>query len=97
MSQAVFCAVDPNRRIGERSQLKNLLADIHGVTDWNINDDGEVTVIYNHEETSSNMVEDALAGVGYRVKHIYDDAKLGKADAPNPGVTQDPGGQRYGK
>ncbi len=86
VSQAIFTAIDPNRRTSERSQLSNLLADIRGVLDWQIDSDGQVIVNYNHEETSSNVIEEALAGVGYRVKHVRDDVRLGDADAPNLGV-----------
>ncbi len=86
MSQAIFSAIDPNHRTGARSQLGNLLADIRGVLDWQIDSDGQVVVEYNHQETSSNVIEEALAGVGYRVKHVRDDARLGDADAPNLGV-----------
>lgn len=86
MSQAIFTAIDPNRRTGERSQLRNLLSDMRGVLDWRIDADGQVVVEYNHEETSSNVIEEALAGIGYRVKHVHDDARLGDADAPNLGV-----------
>lgn len=97
MTRAVFVAVDPFHRLSGKAQLKDLLADIHGLKDYDIDRDGQVTVAYDHQETSSNLIEDALAGVGYKVKHVYDDAKLGKADAPNLGVTEESGGKKYGK
>ncbi len=97
MTRAIFEAVDPYHRTSDRSQLQNLLADIRGVTDWDIDGDGQVIVDYNHEETSSNVIEEALAGVGYKVKHVQDEARLGKADAPNLGVSQESeGGDKYG-
>lgn len=86
MSQATFMALDPNHRTTERSQLGNLLADIRGILDWRIDPDGQVVVDYDHQETSSNVIEEALAGVGYRIKHVRDEARLGDADAPNLGV-----------
>ena len=34
MSRAVFVAADPNHRTAERGKLKDLIAEIHGITDW---------------------------------------------------------------
>ncbi len=98
MTQAIFCAVDPFHRNEDRSKLRYLLADIRGVKDWTINSNGEVIVDYSHAETSSNVIEEALAGVGYRIKHVHDDARLGKADRPNDGIPEEKRGNKsYGK
>lgn len=98
LTHAMFVAVDPQRRIGDKRRLRNLLADVHGIKNWNIEPNGEVSIEYDHQETSSNVVEEALAGIGYRVKHIHDEASLGKADRPNYGVSQENTGKPpYGK
>lgn len=97
LARATFVATDPYHRTDDESKLRTLLTDFHGVRDWNIANNGEVTVEYDHEETSSNVIEEALAGIGYRVTHIHDDARLGKADRPNYGVSEEQGGnQPYG-
>ncbi len=98
MAQASFVASDPYHRVESERKLKDLITDIHGVTDWDIDSRGRVTIQYNPEETSSNVVEEALAGIGYRIEHVSDTQRLGKADKPNLGVTEKPdGGNKYGK
>jgi hypothetical protein len=97
MARAVFVAGDPYRRDESKKKLKNLIAEMRGVTDWHIDSNGRVTVDYKPEETSSNVVEEALAGIGYRIEHVSDSQRLGRADAPNLGVTEKPdGGANYG-
>ena len=97
ITRAIFIATDPFRRSDEESKLRTLLTDLRGVLDWRVADNGEVTVEYDHDETSSNVIEEALAGIGYQIKHIHDDARLGKADRPNYGVSEKKGGnQPYG-
>ncbi len=97
LTRATFVASDPYQRSDNESKLRNLLADVHGVRSWQIGDNGEVTIEYDHEETSSNVIEEALAGIGYRVKHVHDDARLGRADRPNYGVSEEKGGnESYG-
>ncbi len=98
MAVAMFVASDPYHRGDAEEKQRHLIADIHGVTDWRIDDHGRVTIEYEPEETSSNVVEEALAGIGYRVEHVADSQRLGKADAPNLGVEEKPdGGKKYGK
>lgn len=97
MSRAVFVASDPYHRAESEKKLSGLIKDIRGVTDWSIDSKGEVTIEYKPEETSSNVVEEALAGIGYRIQHVTDSERLGKADAPNMGVSEKPGGgNKYG-
>jgi hypothetical protein len=97
LTKATFVATDPYHRADDESKLRNLLTYLRGVKDWQADKDGEITVEYDHEVTSSNVIEEALAGIGYRVKHVHDDARLGKADRPNYGVSEEnKGGQSYG-
>lgn len=96
MTRATFIAQDPHRRTADEGELKGLLDDIRGIKHWSIDAQGQVTVEYDHQQTSSNVIEEALAGIGYRVKHLHDDARLGKADRPNYGVENRGGGNTYG-
>ncbi len=96
MSQATFIARLPYDRQESERKLSATLSEIRGITDWSIGPDGEVTVEYNHDETSSNVIEEALAGIGYMVRHVYDTQRLGKADAPNDHIPVQGGGNKYG-
>ncbi len=90
MARAVSVAGDPYRRDESKEKLRDLIAEIHGVTEWHIDSNGCVTMDYKPEETSSNVVEEALVGIGYRIEHVSDSQRLGGADAPNLGVTEKP-------
>ncbi len=98
MTQAVFIVGDPYHRRDSETKLRNLIAEIRGIRNWNIDGNGEVTIDYDHDVTSSNVIEEALAGIGYKIKHVHDDARLGKADKPNYGVSDEgnKGGKSYG-
>jgi hypothetical protein len=48
----------------------------HGVVDWNIHPDGDVAI------------EHALVGMGYQVKHIYDDKGVDEIEVHEALVTE---------
>lgn len=96
MSRATFIARSPDDRKENEKKLNGIISEVRGITDWNIGPNGEVTVEYNHDETSSNIIEEALAGIGYQVRHIHDTQRLGKADAPNDHIPEQGGGNKYG-
>jgi hypothetical protein len=97
MARATLVVGDPHHRVDCEKKLRDLIADMRGVTNWDIDSNGRVTVDYEPEETSSNIIEEALAGIGYRIEHVADSQRLGKADAPNLGVKEKTdGGKEYG-
>ncbi len=96
MSQAIFIARSPDHREASEKKLDAIISDIRGITHWRVVPDGVVTVEYNHDETSSNVIEEALAGIGYQVQHVYDTQRLGRADAPNDHIPIQGGGNKYG-
>ncbi|HBY97839.1 MAG: hypothetical protein M5U01_31245 [Ardenticatenaceae bacterium] len=75
MGRAVFVANDPrNRTVGH---LENLIAELRGVTDWTLGPDGVVTIEYDDEMIGVATIEEALAGLGFRVEHVADDPEAG--------------------
>jgi hypothetical protein len=72
MSLARFVARDPYRPQATAEELDNLLLKMDGVIDWTIHDQGEVTVEYDRKRISDELIEDALAGIGFRLTHIFD-------------------------
>jgi hypothetical protein len=44
--------------------LYNILSEMDGVIGWAVNQDGDVTVEYDHNRINGNVVEEALAGIG---------------------------------
>lgn len=46
--------------------LYNILSEIDGVIGWAVNQDGEVTVEYDHNRINGKVVEKALAGIGLK-------------------------------
>jgi hypothetical protein len=72
MSLARFVARDPYRPQATREELEELLLKMDGAIDWTIRDDGEVTLEYNRERISDELIEDALSGIGFELTHIFD-------------------------
>jgi sporulation protein YlmC with PRC-barrel domain len=62
-------------------ELDAILTDMAGVLDWVIRQDGKVAVEYDHHLINGQIIEEALSGVGYKLKHILDDADLPKDTA----------------
>ncbi len=76
MAQASFVASDPYYRVESEKKLEDLITDIHSVTDWDIDSRGRATIQYKPEETSSNVVEEALAGIDCCIEHVSDTERL---------------------
>jgi hypothetical protein len=69
---ARFIARDPYDPEATASELEEVVPRLHGVVDWNIHADGDVTIEYFRNPVSEELIEEALGGIGYQVKHIYD-------------------------
>jgi hypothetical protein len=81
MSLARFVARDPYRPSATREELEDLVVRIDGVVDWSISAEGEVTVEYDRKRISDELIEDALAGIGFRLTHLSDKAYVTEAEA----------------
>ena len=80
MSLARFIARDPYTPAATEEELEDLLAKIHGVSDWTVRSDGEVTLEYDRSIISDDLVEEALAGMGFQLKHIFDEPGADEAE-----------------
>lgn len=82
MGVAKFVAVDTYQPDALQAELDNLLGKMDGVLDWAINlEDDEVAVEYDHELINDEMIEEALSGVGLRLKHICDNPDMPMREA----------------
>jgi hypothetical protein len=79
MGRAIFIADDPADMTEAR--LETLIPDIKGVTHWQITPDGEVLVEYDEQVIGGNIIEEALAGIGFRVRPLALDDDAGGADS----------------
>jgi hypothetical protein len=73
MSLARFVARDPYTPAATEEELEDVLAKIQGVSDWTLHSDGKVTLEYDRSVISDDLVEEALAGMGFQLKHIFDE------------------------
>lgn len=56
MSLARFIARDPYTPAATEEELEDVLAKIHGVSDWTVHSDGEVTLEYDRSIISSELL-----------------------------------------
>jgi hypothetical protein len=80
MSLASFVARDPYRPKATNEELEDLFLKMDGVIDWTIHHQGEVTVEYDHKRISDDLIEDALTGIGFRLKHVCDEPHASQAE-----------------
>ena len=73
MGLARFVATDPYTPAITEQELEEIITKIHGIIEWTIHPDGEVTIEYDRHIISDELVEEALRGVGFELKHIFDD------------------------
>lgn len=82
MGVAKFIAKDAYSADALKNELDSLLGKMDGVLDWAINlDDDEVAVEYDHELINDEMIEEALSGVGLKLKHISDEPDMPEREA----------------
>jgi hypothetical protein len=72
MNLARFVARDPYRPQATQEELDALLLKMDGVVDWTIHSEGEVTLEYDPKRISDEIIEDAFAGLGFELTHIFD-------------------------
>ena len=85
MGQAIFIADDP-AGVTE-GQLSTLVDQLRSVTAWNVGPNGEVVIEYREGDIAVETIEEALAGLGYRVQPVADDPDAGDAEPRNRGTT----------
>jgi hypothetical protein len=81
MGIARFSARDPYRPACSEQELDELLSEMDGVLDWTVDAANEVTVEYDRHDISDEVIEEALAGVGFDLKHISDDPDVAEGEA----------------
>ncbi|MGD8623024.1 MAG: hypothetical protein PVF47_00985 [Anaerolineae bacterium] len=81
MGLARFVAQDPYRPRATKKELESLLDKVDGVVDWTIDDNGDVTLEYDSNRLYEGLIEDALAGIGFKLHHIVDEPDAGQARA----------------
>jgi hypothetical protein len=75
MGQARFIARDPDDHT--RATLAPLIADLHAVTRWEVEPDGQVWIEYDEQAGSVAVIEEALAGLGFEIEHLTDNPDAG--------------------
>jgi hypothetical protein len=51
-----------------------------GVIDWRIDDEGKVAVEYDRHRISDGLIEDALAGIGFQLHHLFDERNVSSGE-----------------
>ena len=72
MGIARFIARDPYVPTATDDELRELFARMDGVLDWSMTENGEVAVEYDHDLINDEMIEEALSGMGFKLKHVFD-------------------------
>jgi hypothetical protein len=80
MGIAKFVAIDPYAPSATEAELEDYLSRIHGVMDWTIHHNGEVTLEYDNNLINDRLIEDALAGIGFKLKHLADKPKASESE-----------------
>jgi hypothetical protein len=81
MGLARFVAQDPYRPRATKEELDELLNKVDGALDWTIHDNGDVTLEYDSDRLYEGLIEDALAGIGFKLHHIEDEPDASEAEA----------------
>lgn len=78
MGLAKFIAKDPYKPAATEKELEELIAEMQGIINWIIHANGEVVVEYDRHLISDELIEEALDGVGFELKHISDKPEAGE-------------------
>ena len=68
-----FIAKDPYAPAATEAEIEALLVEMSGIADWTIEANGEVRVEYDSYYITSDMIEEVLEGLGFKLKHLSDD------------------------
>lgn len=77
---AEFIAKDPYTPEATENELRGLLPKIHGVIDWTIHPNGDVVFEYTHNPVNDQVIEEALAGIGFKIEHIFDEPEADEVE-----------------
>jgi hypothetical protein len=80
MGLARFVAQDPYSPKATKEELNDLLDRMKGVLDWTIHDNGDVTLAYDPNRIYGGLIEDALAGIGFKLHHVLDEPNVSEAE-----------------
>jgi hypothetical protein len=80
MGIARFFAADPSRPNAARSEIDALLVRMDAVIDWRFHPLGAIVVEYRSTSISDQIIEAALEGLGYCLKHISDDPQVAREE-----------------
>lgn len=80
MGRLIFIANDPDNRT--EATLHDLIPAMDGVVNWEIGPGGEVIIEYDAQVTSAETIEEALAGLDFRVRHIADQSEAAPVSSP---------------
>ncbi len=72
MGLARFIVNDPYLPASTEEEVEDLICKMHGVIDWAIQPDGEVTFEYDRCLISDEIVAEALGGLGFELELIFD-------------------------
>jgi hypothetical protein len=81
MGLARFVAQDPYRPRATKEELDEMLNKVDGALGWTIHDNGDVTLEYDSSRLYEGLIEDALAGTGFKLHHIEDEPDASEAEA----------------
>jgi methanogenic corrinoid protein MtbC1 len=83
MGLAKFVAKDPYTPAATEKELEELIASMHGVINWSMQSNGnvtEMTVEYDRHLISDELIKTALSGVGFKLKEICDQPETSEAE-----------------
>jgi hypothetical protein len=80
MGLARFVAQDPYRPRATNDELDRVLDRVDGALAWTIEENGDVTLEYDSERIDEGLIEDALAGIGFKLHHIADEPAASEAE-----------------
>jgi hypothetical protein len=65
-----FTAKDPYAPAATEAEIEELLTQMSGILDWTIGDNGEVRIEYDSYFITSDMIEEGLEGLDFKLTHI---------------------------
>lgn len=77
MGRAIFTAREPHQTT--RADLETLISDLRAVTQWDVDLTGTMTIEYDEQAGSVEVIEEALAGLGFEVQPIADQPTAGNS------------------
>jgi hypothetical protein len=77
---AEFIAKDPFDPEAVDKEMRDLMPKIHGVIDWTIHPHGDVTFEYERSPINDALIEEALSGMGFKIRHVCDDPNADEAE-----------------